>query len=347
MSLRTTAVLLVLSATTILSAQPQVPAAPLQTAREALIEMLTGGEKALMKHLTVEVQDFLNNPKNTPAANIALMFRGLQSQTSNGLQTFPTGSTLFVVNEPAQHKKLEVHIENDDLSADQDTLELSLHSFIDGKEQQDEFGYMLSSISVTMKRQQNVWRLSNIGLGLEFPLGDPEFLKKTFFSGPQNKTPGLAATAMPEGHTIMTLGAPADFDPTSPLDMMFLAESAYAALHPEIGFTCSMEELMQVGKSFNLEPQLAAGSSSYKFNLTGCEGKPAGSFQVIAEPIAQGRGAKAYCVDATHNIRASEDGRGSTCLVQGKTSNWTQAQDEGAVGGLMDGVHIDSTKPKP
>ena len=72
MSLRTTAVLLVLSATTILSAQPQVPAAPLQTAREALIEMLTGGEKALMKHLTVEAQDFLNNPKNKPAANIAV-----------------------------------------------------------------------------------------------------------------------------------------------------------------------------------------------------------------------------------------------------------------------------------
>ena len=64
MSLRTTAVLLVLFATTILSAQPQVPAAPLQTAREALIEMLTGGEKALTKHLTVEAQEFLNKPKN-------------------------------------------------------------------------------------------------------------------------------------------------------------------------------------------------------------------------------------------------------------------------------------------
>ena len=38
-----------------LFAQQQAPAPPIQSARQALTEMLTGGQKAVAKHLTVEV----------------------------------------------------------------------------------------------------------------------------------------------------------------------------------------------------------------------------------------------------------------------------------------------------
>jgi hypothetical protein len=138
---------LALCSSTVFFAQTPVPAPPPQTAREALAEMLTGGEKGLMKHLTVEAQEFLNKSEsNRGAADFSLMIHGLQSQTSSGIQAFPTGSTFLVVNEPAQHKKFEVHVDNDDLNGDQDVLELSLHSFSDGQEKQDEFGYMLPTL---------------------------------------------------------------------------------------------------------------------------------------------------------------------------------------------------------
>jgi hypothetical protein len=50
--------------------------------------------------------------------------------------------------------------------------------------------------------------------------------------------------------------------------------------------------------------------------LSGCQGNPVRSFQIAAEPLT-GRG-KAYCSDDRHNLRTSEDGKASTCLVQGR-----------------------------
>ena len=58
----------------------------------------------------------------------------------------------------------------------------------------------------------------------------------------------------------------------------------------------------------------------YKFSLSGCQGKPAETFHVVAEPVSLAGGAKAYCTDATRNVRTSDDGSGSTCLMAGKLS---------------------------
>jgi hypothetical protein len=349
MSLRTTAVLLVLFATTILSAQPQVPAAPPQTAREALIEMLTGGEKALTKHMTVEVQDLLAKPENKGPNRLA-MFNAMQQQVGSGIQTFPTGPTLFAVNEPAKHTKFEVHVENDDLNGDQDILQLSLHSFRDGQEQQDEWGVMSSHITLTMKKQQNIWRLSNIGIGLEFPLGDAEFLKKTLMKAPASMVTGIGVAA-PSVQTDLKTEKPASFDPRGTVLMLGMAEGTFARRHSEIGFTCSLPDLLEEGKGIGLEQQIASGSyMDYKWSLSGCEGKPAGSFQIVAEPIAQGRGAKAACTDATQNIRFSEDGHGATCLTSGKLFvNETVVNDgEGEQSsGYEVLVHPKPEEPKP
>src|ERR1700741_4498733 len=111
MSLRTAALVVTFSVATFVSAQPQAAAPPLQTAREALIEMLTGGEKGMTRHLTVEVQELLKKPANK---NTATIFQAMQQQAGTGMQAFPTGTTLFVINEPSQHKKFEVHVDNDD-----------------------------------------------------------------------------------------------------------------------------------------------------------------------------------------------------------------------------------------
>jgi hypothetical protein len=351
MLLRTAALLLVFSASTFLTAQPQAAAPPLQTAREALIEMLTGGEKGITRHLTIEVQELLKKPANKTAS---MMFQAMQQQAGTGMQTFPTGSTLFVINEPSQHKKFEVRVESDDLSGDQDALQLSFHSFHDGQEEAaggDEWGLMSSRVTVTMQKQQNVWRLSNVGVGIELPLGDPEFLKKMFSIGSEGKATGIGVVA-PGVHTDITPLQPVEFDPAGTVMMLGFAERSFANRHPDTGFTCSLSELSEAGKGYGLDPQLASGSfMGYKWSVSGCEGKPAGSFQIIAEPITQGRGAKAVCTDATGNVRMSEDGRGSTCLTSGKLANTpnsanTLNEDSEAVSSWGVDVHVDPPKDK-
>jgi hypothetical protein len=343
------ATLFLLFASTVLFAQTQAPAPPPQTAREALVEMITGGEKGLAKHLTVEVQDLLNKRENKQGAAMLGMFNVMQQQSGADMQSFPAGSTLFTVNEPAQHKKLEVHVDSDDLSGDQDILQLSLHSLRDGQEQpdeQDEWGFMSSRITVTMKKQQNIWRLSDIGVGIDLPLGDPEFLKKTFLKAAGGAATGSGATA-PGFYTELKPEKPQAFDPSGMVAMLGFAERTFANQHPDIGFTCSLPELAEAGKAFGLDAQLASGSyMGYKWSLSGCEGKPAGSFQIVAEPIAQGRGAKAVCTDATQNLRAMEDGRGSTCFTAGKVN--VIAEESGENDGMVGGkIVITSDQPKP
>jgi hypothetical protein len=339
MSLRTATFLLVVSASTFLFSQAQAPAPPMQTAREALVEMMTGGEKGLTKHLTVEVRDYLTE-SNSKGQPVFAFFQGMQQQAGSGLQTFPTGNTLLIINEPAQHKKYEVHVDSDDLSGDQDTLQLSLHSFQDGEEQQDDLGYLSSRITVSMKKQEKVWRLSNVGIGMEFPLGDAEFLKKMFGASKQAKTTGMVA-ALPEPHTELKLEPPA-FNPVRAVMELGFAESAFARQHSDVGFTCSLSELAEFAKDFGMDQQISSGSyMGYKVNLSGCEGKPAGSFQIIAEPLSQGRGEKAVCVDATQNVRVADNGQGSSCLAFGKIDS-----GDGISGVGLD-VHVHPDKPKP
>ena len=72
MSLRTAALLMALSSTTLLFAQTQAPAPPPQTPRQALIEIITGGEQGAMKHLTVEMQKSLQGDgKNNSSPQLA------------------------------------------------------------------------------------------------------------------------------------------------------------------------------------------------------------------------------------------------------------------------------------
>jgi hypothetical protein len=311
--------------------------------------MITGGEKGLMKHLTVEVQDLLNKPENKQSASGLMMLSAMQHQVGAEMQSFTAGSTLLTFNEPAQHSKLEIHIDSDDLSGDQDSLQLSVHSFRDGQEEhdrQDGLNLMSSRITITMKKQQNIWRLNDVALGIEFPLGDPEFLKKTFLKAAGGAAAGYDGF-VPTPHTEVKVEKPKAFDPSGMVTMLAFAEHSFASQHPDVGFTCSLQELMDAGKAFGLDQQISSGSfSGYKWSVSGCEGKPAGSFQIIAEPIAQGRGAKAVCVDATQNLRASDDGRGATCIASGKVS---AIQDEGDGGIGMAGVKVsvDPDQPKP
>ncbi|HLJ29686.1 MAG TPA: hypothetical protein VKY85_23465 [Candidatus Angelobacter sp.] len=336
-----------------LAAQRQPPAPP-QTPRQALVEMINGGGKGVTKHLTVEVQQLLSKPENKQAAMTMGMFESITSQAGPDIQVFETGPVLLSVKDPNQHRKFELNVNNDDMSGDEDTLELSFHMFQDGQEQEEDWSMFLSHITVTMNRQQDIWRLNKVALGVEFPVGDPEFLKKTLLKSMGGGVAGggmvggKIGVAPPSAHTELKtteLEGMMELPPSQLLTMLAFAEGSFARQHADVGFTCSLADLTQ-GGDFGLDRQISGGIyKGYKVNLTGCQGKPAGSFQITIEPVSPGSGGKAYCIDATQNVRASDDGRAATCIAAGTPENMTVGHQSSSVG--LDFVSTGSaTKPQ-
>ncbi|HSK43734.1 MAG TPA: hypothetical protein VLA83_07595 [Candidatus Binatia bacterium] len=110
-----------------------------QSPRQALIEMLSGGEAPFKKHLTVEMQSKLQNlmkgsPDNAP--NPLLALAGATSSGSNRFQSFDIGPILFAFSNPDEHERYEVEIDNDEQRGEEDTMGLSLHLVRNGVERE-------------------------------------------------------------------------------------------------------------------------------------------------------------------------------------------------------------------
>ena len=185
-----------------------------------------------------------------------------------------------------------------------------------------------------MKRQANVWRLNEISVNIKVPVGDPKLLEK-FGNG---IGPGMIGGKI-GGSADGKQEKPRAMSPREAVMMMGFAESSFASTHPEIGFTCTLSDLAKPDL-LNLDPRIFSGEPyrGYKFSLSGCQDKPSGSFHLVAEPASPAAGTKVYCTDATHNVRSSADGLGSSCLASGKLAPF--GAEEGNVG--WDPIHITS-----
>ncbi|HEY6181788.1 MAG TPA: DUF4190 domain-containing protein [Terriglobales bacterium] len=99
------------------------------------------------------------------------------------------------------------------------------------------------------------------------------------------------------------------------------AELTYSTMHPEKGFTCTLEDLKN---DRIIDGALAGGSKTgYVFELVGCKAEatdgPNTQFQVIAYPITKNTtGMKAFCSDQTELVRYVPSGSGEDCLDHGK-----------------------------
>jgi hypothetical protein len=337
MSLRATiVVVLAVLASSALCAQPQAQAPPPQTPRQALIEMISGGQEGAMKHLTVEMQKSLQGDgKNNAAAQLAA-FDQIKAASSD-FQVFETGQALLSANDPKSHEKFEVHVDSDDLSGDTDNMDISFHQFRDGVEQDIPYTAMLSRFTIGMKRQANIWRLNEISVNIKVPVGDPKLLEKF-----GNGVPGMVGAKI-GGSADGKPEKPRDMMPKEAIQMLGMTESMFARTHPEIGFTCTLADLAKPNM-LNLDPRIFSGEPyhGYKFSLSGCQDKPSGSFHLVAEPVAPAAAGKAYCTDATNNVRSSADGLGSSCIASGKVASF--GAEEGAAG--VDSIHF-TTKPSP
>lgn len=298
------------------SAQPSRAPKP-QTPRQALIEMIAGGQDAVSRHLTIEMQQAMKQPGRKDAVTLwpAAAISGFHSEAGANAQTFETGPVLLAVDDPKTHERFEVQVDSDDLTGDEDALQLSLHAFRDGQEVDSPF-QIISQIAVGMKKQGDIWRLNDVTVSARLPVGDPAAMKKLtdnfgggMFGGKMGVAPAGAAEAPPKRSIEETL------------TMLAFSEGMYANQHPKTGFTCSMADLVNQSRqmgAFGVAPEAATGTlNGYRLALSGCQGTPAGSFQIVAEPVVLEKGAKAFCTDATHNVRVAEDGRGSTCLASG------------------------------
>jgi hypothetical protein len=293
----------------------------MQSPRQALLEMLSGRDEDFKKHLTVEVQEKLGDWLKTAAPGSANPIQAMnQARAAGGdnLQTFDDGPIFFSLNNPQRNERLEVRIDGDELHGDQDEMQLSLHALRNGVEQEVPVRIRLA---LAWKQQQGIWRVNAITMSATVPVGDPRILDKSWWVPPAIGTIGAAAT--PDATSTPANAVP-KMTPMRSVRLIGIAEGVYSKKHPDIGYTCLLSELVNIGKGLDngesytfLDPEFAGGVyNGYKFVLRGCIGKPAKSFQITAEPVS-GAG-KAYCTDTSMELRASDDGRGSSCMSSGK-----------------------------
>jgi hypothetical protein len=293
-----------------------------QSPRQALIEMLSGGEAPFKKHLTLEMQNKLQNmmkgsPDNAPSP--LQLLAGANSPGGSKMQSFDIGPILFAFNNPQEHERYEVEIDSEEQRGEEDTMGLSLHLVRNGVEREIPVGLRFV---VKLKRQTDMWRLNAVTMSATLPVGDPRILEKSWW-GPVMAAAGVASDDMAVTSAVVIDERP-KMNPLRAVRMIGMAENLYAQTHPGAGYTCSLSNLVNIGKGMDeegmykfMDAEFAGGLyNGYRFTISGCERAPAKIFRVVAEPVG-GRG-KAYCSDNTNNLRAADDGRGATCLVAGK-----------------------------
>lgn len=288
---------------------------PAQSPRQAIVEMFSGSEEKFKEHLTPEVQNkLIELLKTSPSAQTPLQ-RLATGSNGEKFDAFDSGPILFAINNAQQHQRYELRIESDELRADEDVMELSLHSFRSGIE--EEMPARLR-FQCGLKLVQSVWRLNTLTFSAMLPVGDARILDQSLWF-PQI----FGAPARSVDQSLQeTQRAP--LSPMRAVRRIALAETLFAQHNPNLGYTCALSNLINVGKGLDelgpykvLDPALGAGVyNGYRFSITGCRGIPARSFHVIAEPL-DGKG-RAYCSDDRQDLRSSDDGRGITCLATGK-----------------------------
>jgi hypothetical protein len=284
--------------------------------------MFTGGEAPFKKHLTLEMQSRLENLMKGSldnAPNPLQVLAGSNDPVSNKVQSFDLGPILFAFNNPQEHERYEIQIYSEEARGDEHIMGLSLHLMRGGVEQEMPGGLRFI---LELKRQEGIWRLNMVTVSATLPVGDPRFLERSWWSPMLSAATGGAVD--PANPAPVLVEDRPRMSPLRAVRMIGMAENIYAQKHPGLGFTCSLADLVNVGRGMDeegiykfMDAEFADGLyNGYRFTLSGCERKPARMFRVVAEPVA-GRG-KAYCSDNTNNLRASEDGRGTTCLISGK-----------------------------
>jgi len=284
---------------------PQTP--PPQSARQALIEMFLGkGENDLAKHLPDITRKALIHKDESPESSIVLRIAAAgRSMAAQGrpLETFDTGPNIMVT-EQSDHERVEVTVEHDSLMGDQDEIELSVHAYKDG---QEENLPVIRRLIFTMKQEKDVWQLTEITVAGHIPLTDPDYLK------------GLRKQQDEANEQMAQMR----------MNMIVNGQKAYSAAHPEIGYACALPSLVpqkteSTGDEGNASFDPGQGSeqwNGYRFTLNGCGGTQASKYRLAAVPIDSDSTGKTFCADESGKIKFVTSGKASSCFSSGQELN--------------------------
>ena len=270
-----------------------------QTARQALLEMFFGSApNHLEKHLPEVTRNTFRKMSGTNGMSEldqVAMFATMAKASGAKFETFDTGPTLLHVEDPREGTKVDITVESDNLSGDEDQIEISLNITRQDKEQSLPF---VPRFMFTMKTESDVWKLSEISVTIRVPLADPEFLK-SIVQRHNEQSEQRAKWAI---QTIVR------------------SEAAYHLAHGT--YACKLSDLSANPKqgtgsvTNGLFGDLANGKQNgYIFAISGCDGT---QFRVVGEPEIPDSGGKAFCSDQSATIRASSDGKATSCLSSGE-----------------------------
>ena len=270
----------------------QTPQAP-QSARQALIEMFFGNApNHLERHLSDSTRNTFKRMSGEGGMSMLDEFSMFANMTRAGgvkFETFDTGPTLLQADELEQNQRTEITVEGDNLSGDEDEIELSLHITKEGNEQPLPF---IPHFTFTMKTEADVWRLNEIKVEVRVPLADPDFLKNIERqNGKQNEQGAQLGMRVIMG-----------------------AQNSYRQTHGS--YACSLAGLMGKGQNNGPFADLATGKhGGYVYAISGCDGT---QYKIVAESEINDSGQRAFCSDESGALRAASDGKATTCLSSGE-----------------------------
>ena len=299
------ALALTLAATSLTAQNLQTP--PPQSARQALIEMFLGKrENDLAKHLPDITRKALIRKDESPESSIVLRIAAAgRSMAAQGrtVETFDTGPNILVTEEP-DHERVEVAVEHDSLMGDQDEIELSIHGYKDG---QEENLPVIPRLIFTLQQEKDVWRLTEITVAGHIPLTDPDYLK------------GLRKQQDEANEQMAQMR----------MHMIVNGQEAYSAAHPEIGYACTLSSLVpqrtdptagEAAATFD-PGQGGEEWNGYRFTLNGCGGTPSSKYRLAAVPIDSDSTGKTFCADESGKIKFVTSGKPSSCFSSGQELN--------------------------
>ena len=273
-----------------------------QTAREALIEMFTGkGENDFIKHLPDAARAALVHKGETAETSMLLRvsgaLRGLASQGEN-VQTFAEGPNILVLENTSSHESIEIAVEHDSLSGEEDEIELSVHPYKNGEPVSLP---VVPRLIFTLKQEKDIWRVSELTASAHVPLEDPDYLKS--LRKQQDEANESAAQMR--------------------VNMIAQMEANYAAIHADVGYVCTLASLYSnaEGEGNTSNPLAKEEFNGYRIILSGCSGKPAAKYRLMALPVEQESEMKAFCADQSGSVKSIPNDDNASCLSQGKVLN--------------------------
>jgi TonB family protein len=264
-----------------------------QTARQALIEMFFGtAPNHLEKHLSDSTRNTFKRMSGEGGMSMLDEFSAFANMTKAGgmkFETFDSGPTLLQAEEVEQNEKTEITVEVDNLSGDEDEIELTLHITKEGNEQPLPF---IPHFTFIMKTEADVWRLNEIRAEVRVPLADPDFLKNIERQNGKQNEQGAQ------------LG----------MRMIIGAQNSYHQTHGT--YACNLAGLMGKGQNKGPFADLSTGKhGGYVYVISGCDSN---QYKVVAEPAINDSGQRAFCSDESGAMRAASDGKAMTCLSSGE-----------------------------